>query len=61
MMSYEEYSDFLDRYDQYNTITAYMGFLKTLKNIGKGRNMTTRQVEMALWKFDKMKGKKPKE
>ena len=61
MTSYEEYSDFLDRYDQYGTITAYMEFLRALKNIGERRNMTARQVEMALWKFDKMKGKKPKE
>jgi len=54
--SYREYSDFLDSYDRYSTISTYFKFLGTLKDIGKKRNMTARQVEMALWKFDQMKG-----
>lgn len=56
--SYREYSDFLDIYDRYGTASAYGRFLETLKNIGRKRNMTPRGVEMALWKFDQMKGEK---
>lgn len=57
--SYKDYSDFLDSYDRYNKIGAYFNFLEKLKDIGEKRNMTARQVEMALWKFDQMKGEKP--
>jgi len=59
--SYKEYSEFLDSYARYGTISEYFWFLGTLKNIGKNRNMTSRQVEMALWKFDQMKGEKRQE
>lgn len=58
--SYKEYSDLLDLYDRYGTASSYFGFLGTLKDIGEKWNMTARQVEMALWKFDQMKGEKPK-
>ena len=57
--SYKEYSDFLDSYDAYaRTSTRYYNFRDTLKAIGEKRHMTPRQVEMALWKFDQMKGEK---
>lgn len=56
--TYNEYSDFLDLYGKYGRIDAYLLFLKTLRNEGKRRNMTSRQVEIALWKFDKMRGQK---
>lgn len=56
--SYKEYSELLDLYDAYGNIGVYHEFLETLKRIGKKRNMTPRQVEMALWKFDRMKGEK---
>ena len=29
--------------------------------LGEKRGMTARQVEMALWKFDQLKGEKPEE
>jgi len=56
--SYREYSDFLDSYDAYSRTYVYFNFRDTLKKIGERRNMTPRQVEMALWKFDKMKGER---
>lgn len=56
-ISYEEYSDFLDSYDVYGNVNVYFMFLQTLRNIGAKRKLTPRQVEMALWKFDQMKGK----
>ena len=56
--SYREYSDFLDSYDAYSRTYVYFNFRDTLKKIGEKRNMTPRQVEMALWKFDKMKGER---
>ncbi len=57
--SYREYSDFLDSYDAYaRTYMRYYNFRDTLKTIGGKRGMTSRQVEMALWKFDQMKGEK---
>lgn len=56
--SYAEYSDFLDHYDSYGNVKVYCAFLNALRKIGKRRNMTPRQVEMALWKFDQMKGEK---
>ena len=60
--SYREYSDFLDSYNAYaRTSTRYYNFRDTLKTIGEKRGMPPRQVEMALWKFDQMKGEKPEE
>ena len=57
--SFREYSDFLDTYDAYaRTCKRYYTFRDTLKTIGEKRGMTPRQVEMAVWKFDKMKGEK---
>lgn len=58
--SYREYSGLLDSYDRYGTIGVYLKFLGTLKDIGEKVKMTPRQVEMALWKFDQMKGAKRK-
>ena len=55
---YKEYSEFLDKYGQYGTINTYLYFLEQLKKIGEKRNMTPRQVEMAFWKFDELKGVK---
>jgi len=54
--SYKDYSDLLDQYDTYGGVHVYYSFRNALKKIGEKRNMTPRQVEMALWKFDEMKG-----
>lgn len=59
--SYREYSDFLDLIRKGSNVSVYRAFLKTLRGIGAKRGMTARQVEMALWKFDQLKGEKPKE
>ena len=56
--SYREYADFLDTCKRYGKIASYHGFLNTLRAIGAERDMTPRQVEMALWKFDQKKGEK---
>jgi hypothetical protein len=55
-VSYGEYSDFLDSCGAYGTVRAYYDFRNDMKNIGTQKHMTPRQVEMALWKFDEMKG-----
>lgn len=55
-VSYGEYSDFLDYCGAYGTVRAYYDFRDDVKKIGMEEHMTPRQVEMALWKFDEMKG-----
>jgi hypothetical protein len=57
--SYKEYSDFLDSLDDYMSLKAYLRFLKQLRLITAKHNRTPRQLEMALWKFDQMRGMKP--
>lgn len=57
-VSYREYSDFLDSCDAYGTVKTYYDFRDEVKNISTQELMTPRQVEMALWKFDKMKGER---
>jgi len=57
-VSYGEYSDFLDSCDAYGTVRAYYDFRDDVKKIGMKKQMTPRQVEMALWKFDEMKGER---
>ena len=60
MESYTQYSNYLDSLSNYKSKSIYFKFLKTLRNMAKRRKMTARQLEMALWKFDKMKGEKEK-
>lgn len=55
--SYEDYSRFLDSYDSRTSVESYLTYLKQSREIGKEWNMTPRMVEMALWKYDEMKGK----
>ena len=55
--SYSDYANFLDKCKTYNRKKTYFSFRDTLETIGNKRNMTPRQVEMALWKFDQQKGK----
>jgi len=57
--SYKEYSDFLDSLRDYTSLKVYLRFLKQLRSITAKYNRTPRQLEMALWKFDQMKGMKP--
>ena len=57
-VSYREYSDFLDSCGAYGTVRAYYDFRDDVKKIGMKKHMTPRQVEMALWKFDEMKGER---
>jgi hypothetical protein len=54
--SYPEYSEFLEKCQRYDKKSAYFSFLKTLTKIGEKRNLTPRQVETALWKYDQCKG-----
>lgn len=54
--SYENYSKFLDDYRNYGTLRIYRSFIEEIRGIAKKNNQTPRQVEMALWKFDKEKG-----
>ncbi len=54
--SYENYSKFLDDYRNYGTLRIYRSFIEEIRGIAKENNKTPRQVEMALWKFDKEKG-----
>jgi hypothetical protein len=56
--SYREYSDFLDSLDDYTSLKGYLRFLNQLRSITVKHNGTPRQLEMALWKFDQMKGMK---
>lgn len=58
---YKLYSDFLDRYESYYSAATYHRYLNILKAIGQKQKTTPRQVEMALWKFDQMKGIKTEE
>jgi len=53
---YENYSKFLDDYRNYGTLRIYHSFIEEIREIAKKNNQTPRQVEMALWKFDKEKG-----
>lgn len=57
--SYKEYSDFLDSLDDYMSLKGYLKFLEQLRSITAKQNKTPRQLEMALWKFDQMRGVKP--
>jgi len=56
--SYKEYSDFLDSLDNYKSLRGYLRFLSQLRSITAKYNGTPRQLEMALWKFDQMKGER---
>lgn len=54
--SYNEYSDFLDSLDDYMSLKGYLKFIEQLRSITAKKNKTPRQLEMALWKFDQMRG-----
>ena len=57
--SYKEYSDFLDSLKDYMSLKGYLRFLKQLRSITVKHSRTSRQLEMALWKFDQMRGVEP--
>lgn len=59
--SYRDYCDFLDSYDSRASVNSYIAYLKAVRRIAEEHNMTPRKVEMALWKFDQMKGQKSEE
>ena len=54
--SYEKYGDYVDSLGTYQRLQNYLWYLKVLRSVGKKENKTPRQIEMALWKFDQMKG-----
>jgi len=56
--SYNEYSIFLDSLNEYKSMKGYLSYLQQLRSIAEKHDRTARQLEMALWKFDKMKGLK---
>lgn len=59
--SYQEYSNYIDSLDSYRRLQVYLDFLELLRSIARNHGVKPRQIEMALWKFDKMKGIKAEE
>jgi hypothetical protein len=58
LSGYEKYCDYIDSLNVYDTLQSYMWYLKSLRSLAAGQKKTPRQFEMALWKFDEMKGVK---
>lgn len=58
LSGYEKYCDYVDSLNVYDTLQSYMWYLKSLRSLSAGQKKTPRQFEMALWKFDEMKGVK---
>jgi thermostable 8-oxoguanine DNA glycosylase len=56
LSSYKKYADYLDNLKVYSGLEKYLWYLRVMRSIAKEANKTPRQIEMALWKFDKMKG-----
>jgi hypothetical protein len=54
--SYAEYCDYLDHLATNTRLQKYLWYLKVLRSIGNKAGKTPRHIEMALWKFDQMKG-----
>ena len=54
--SYDDYCDFLDNLETYARLQKYLLYLRVMRSIASKANKTSRQIEMALWKFDQMKG-----
>jgi len=54
---YEGYSLLLDKVRKSDDLGSYMEYLGKVRNIAKHNQMTARKIEMALWKFDKKRGK----
>lgn len=57
LKSYREYSDYLDSL-KYQGVENYLKYMDSLNTLFPDGNKTLRQIEMALWKFDQMKGDK---
>lgn len=57
LKSYREYYDYLESLD-YQGVKKYLKYMDSLNELFSDRNKTLRQIEMALWKFDEMKGDK---
>lgn len=54
--SYEDYANFLGIFKKSNNLNNYIFFHKVISDVADIYKKTPRQIEMALWKFDKEKG-----
>ncbi|MFP9191139.1 hypothetical protein ACLI4Q_05675 [Natrialbaceae archaeon A-CW1-1] len=53
---YEEYAEFLEHFRTYlRSPTAYGYYMEQVREIAEAENLSARQVDMALWAFDKEK------
>lgn len=51
--NYTKYAEFIDHFQSYNTQSETYGFyLDDVRQIASDENLTPREVNMALWKFD---------
>lgn len=55
--NYSNYSDFINNFRNYNKVSSYISYMKKIDKLATKQNMTPREIEMALWKYDECKGK----
>jgi len=56
--SYKAYCEYINFLDTYSTVQSYLWYLRGLRQICAEENIIPRVLEMALWKFDEVKGQK---
>lgn len=53
---YKSFSEFIDNLRKTDTVNSYMRYLGKIKELAQKHKMTPREIEMALWQYDKDKG-----
>lgn len=54
--SYSSSREFIDSFRKYDDINSYIKYLDKIRNLSNDNNMAPRDIEMALWQFDKNRG-----
>lgn len=55
--NYSNFSDFINNFRSYNKVSSYLFYLERIKKLAEKHSMIPREIEMALWQYDKCRGK----
>jgi hypothetical protein len=55
--NYSSFSDFINNFRSYGNVTSYIFYMERIKKLAEKHSMIPREIEMALWQYDKCRGK----
>ena len=57
VMMHVGFSDFINNFRSYGEVRSYISYMERIKKLAEKHRLIPREIEMALWQYDKCRGK----